>query len=286
MKELKKYDLKTKHGLELEVVSLESLTQNSIDQISIPHRVGFHQVYFFGKDSNGFVEINFEKIPIQEHALLFVPDNVICNFYVDSNYTGSVIIFSTLFTQLNGRGADKILKSPLFRRFIPPKLTLADTPRIDALIDEMKAEMEMDITKNKHGLLLNYLESLVLISERSLNVPIQTVQQTTFQRIVTNYYDLLNTYFSTQKQVSFYCDQLNISLHELNQATAALTGYTAKKIIQQKILLEAQALLAYSDFSIKEICFQLGINEPSYFTLLFKNNLQITPSAFRETYRR
>lgn len=71
----------------------------------------------------------------------------------------------------------------------------------------------------------------------------------------------------------------------MNKAAQLLVGCSAKQLIQQKILLDAKALLAYSDLSMKEICYEVGINEPSYFTLFFKKHTGLPPSEFRQQYQ-
>lgn len=45
-------------------------------------------------------------------------------------------------------------------------------------------------------------------------------------------------------------------------------------------------MLTYSDKNISEIGFELGYNEKSYFSNVFKKRTGQTPSAFREEMRK
>ena len=47
-------------------------------------------------------------------------------------------------------------------------------------------------------------------------------------------------------------------------------------------MIEAQRLLTHTSQSIKEIGFQLGFEDPSYFVRFFRKHTGQTPVAFRE----
>ena len=48
-------------------------------------------------------------------------------------------------------------------------------------------------------------------------------------------------------------------------------------------IIKAEELLKNSDISIKEICFEVGYRDPNYFSRIFKKNIGITPTEFRES---
>jgi AraC-like DNA-binding protein len=54
------------------------------------------------------------------------------------------------------------------------------------------------------------------------------------------------------------------------------------EIIETRKLVEAKQLLMNSEKSVSEICFELGYNEKSYFTRVFRKNTGITPTDFRK----
>ena len=61
-------------------------------------------------------------------------------------------------------------------------------------------------------------------------------------------------------------------------------GLTAGQLMQNRILLEAQREIAFTDKSMKEITFDLGFNDPAYFNRFIKRSLGKTPSQFREAF--
>ncbi|OGX86727.1 helix-turn-helix domain-containing protein [Hymenobacter glacialis] len=49
-------------------------------------------------------------------------------------------------------------------------------------------------------------------------------------------------------------------------------------------LKKAKELLTISDFSIGEVAYESGFNDPLYFTRLFKKKEGVTPSAYRAAH--
>ena len=95
---------------------------------------------------------------------------------------------------------------------------------------------------------------------------------------------LLATHFSTQKLPSQYAALLHLSAAYLNEAVKATTGMSVTACIQQEVITQAQRLLFYTNRSVKEIAFELGYDDPAYFTRLFTRITKSTPSAFRKRY--
>lgn len=87
--------------------------------------------------------------------------------------------------------------------------------------------------------------------------------------------------FKTQKSPGEYAESLHLSLSYLNEIVKETTGFTVSYWIQQEIVLEAKRLLYYSQFSVKEIAHELGYEDPTYFSRLFKKQVGQTPGEFR-----
>jgi AraC-like DNA-binding protein len=57
---------------------------------------------------------------------------------------------------------------------------------------------------------------------------------------------------------------------------------TPANYLKQQKLLKATELLASTDFSVSEICYQAGFSDTSHFTKLFKQKYNSTPTAYRK----
>jgi AraC-like DNA-binding protein len=89
----------------------------------------------------------------------------------------------------------------------------------------------------------------------------------------------------TLKSPGEYAEALHLSLSYLNEIVKETTGFTVGYWIQQEIVLEAKRLLYYSQCSVKEIAFELGYEDHTYFSRLFKKMEGRTPGEFRAMYR-
>ena len=82
-----------------------------------------------------------------------------------------------------------------------------------------------------------------------------------------------------------YARQLGVSANHLNEVVKEQTGHAAGEIIRQRRLLDAKRLLLHSDLSVSEIGYQLGFEDPSYFSRFFRRYTLHTPARFRQDIR-
>lgn len=96
---------------------------------------------------------------------------------------------------------------------------------------------------------------------------------------------LLTEKYRTVKSPSGYAELLHVSPSYLNESLKQSTGLPVSYWIIQELMLEAKRLLYYTDSNVKEVAHQLGYEDHTYFSRLFKQQVGLTPLAFRATYR-
>jgi AraC-like DNA-binding protein len=94
---------------------------------------------------------------------------------------------------------------------------------------------------------------------------------------------LVNDEFRARHSVSYYADSLCITPGHLNDLCKSNLGISAKKYIQNRIIIEAKRLLLYSDMPVSEIASSLNFEDSAYFVRKFRQAAGITPLKFRET---
>lgn len=67
----------------------------------------------------------------------------------------------------------------------------------------------------------------------------------------------------------------------LGKLTKDKLNYTIQKLKSDKMLLEAKKKIAFTDWSTKEIAYETGFNDPTYFNRFFKKQTNQTPQEFR-----
>jgi AraC-like DNA-binding protein len=99
---------------------------------------------------------------------------------------------------------------------------------------------------------------------------------------VQEFEQLIDKYFETKKLPSAYAELMHLSPNYLNKICKEETGQTASDLIRKRITIEAQRLLHYTNYSVKEIADKLGFDNYSYFVTFFKKQTGTTPEQFRK----
>lgn len=105
-------------------------------------------------------------------------------------------------------------------------------------------------------------------------------------QLTNQFKKLLIIELRTVKSPRVYAGLLNVSEIYLNEALKKTTGFSVIYWIQQEVMMEAKRLLYYSQLTVKEIAHNLGYNDHSYFSRLFRKVTGISALAFREQYRK
>ena len=106
------------------------------------------------------------------------------------------------------------------------------------------------------------------------------------QQITREFKQLLAEEYKTLKSPGEYAAALHLSPSYFNEAVKEATGFNVGYWIQKQIALEAKRLLYYGKSNVKEIAHELGYEDHTYFSRLFKKMVGKTPGQFRAGYHR
>lgn len=81
--------------------------------------------------------------------------------------------------------------------------------------------------------------------------------------------------------VAPYSQHLGCSSKSLNRACQAVSDATAKRLIVERIILEAKRLLGHGTDPVAKISAELGFDEATNFVKYFKRETGLTPARFR-----
>ena len=146
------------------------------------------------------------------------------------------------------------------------------------MYDEVQVE-HPDYAVVRH--LLSALFTMIEAERRKLqpdNDQTLRSQSTTFK----NFLKTLEENYHRPEGVEFYAEKLFMSSRNLNIICQNILQQSVSEIIETRKLIEAKNLLLTTDKTIAEIGFELGYNEKSYFTSVFKRRSGQTPSDFRK----
>lgn len=98
---------------------------------------------------------------------------------------------------------------------------------------------------------------------------------------------LIDRHFRAAKPLAFYAREIGISVPQLNRICRQHLGGSALRVIQRRLVHEAERDLAYSSLSVKEIALTLGFADAAYFSRFFSRHAGCSPSQFRaDAWRR
>lgn len=158
--------------------------------------------------------------------------------------------------------------------------------RIISLCEMMHGELQQevpDLSIVRH--LLSALFTMIEAERKKLQPDesgIWKSQNITFKNFLT----ILEENFRRPEGVEFYAEKLFMSSRNLNIICKNILQKSVSEIIETRKLIEAKNLLMHSEKTISEIGYELGYNEKSYFTNVFKKRTGQTPTEFREEMSR
>lgn len=232
-----------------------------------------------------------KTLVVENNMLLFANPQVPYNWEpVSFDKTGAFCVFTEDF--FKGYGDFKAY--PLFQPHGIPILDLNDEEfgQVRIIYDKMFAEIASDYMY-KYDVLRNLVTELIHTALKMRPAIIQPVghkESYASDRISALFLELLERQFPIESTIqsirlhspSDYAQQLNIHVNHLNKVLKEATGKTTKLLISERIALEARALLKHTNWTINEIAFCLGFEDPSHFIKFFKKSEQATPNVFRK----
>jgi AraC-like DNA-binding protein len=148
--------------------------------------------------------------------------------------------------------------------------------------DEMQQETP-DLGIVSH-LLIALFSMIEAERKKTLTDPdsLNKTQNVTFK----NFLKILEENYRRPEGVEFYAEKLFMSSRNLNLICKNILNQSVSEIIETRKLIEAKNLLIHSEKTVAEIGFELGYNEKSYFTNVFKKKSGQTPTEFRDEMKK
>jgi AraC family transcriptional activator of pobA len=81
-----------------------------------------------------------------------------------------------------------------------------------------------------------------------------------------------------------YASRLGLSAQRLNRLARAEAGRSAQAVVHDRLLREACRRLVYIAAPVSRLAFELGFEDPAYFSRFFKLRTGLTPLAYRERH--
>ncbi len=222
--------------------------------------------------------VNFSAETLQSPVIVYVAQGKVHSFVPDENTRGWLIRYKSDFIPQSRfnfySGFLEKVQYPLSKDYCSTTLnSLCEIMLKESTEDHpdymvMRHLLSAVVAKLETGSKREYLDT--------------SASRTPRLETFNNFLRILENNFRRPEGADFYAEKLNMSARNLNLITQATFGKSVTEIIETRKLMEARRLLLTSGKSVSEIGFELGYNEKSYFTRVFRKKTGITPSGFRE----
>lgn len=286
----------------------------NIDGTAVPddgNRVGhfnifkIEDIYIPGNRKRNYSRRSFYKVSlITGHSKLHYADTVTEVNGTALVFTSPVIPYFWETISEEQKGYMCIFTEPFFNRFAHIKdypvfqspdgailpLTESEAQLYTALFSKMHAELEGDYIY-KYDMLRNMMMQVVHEAQKMHPSTVTLTEGTNAaQRITDLFIELLERQFPIElhyqviklNSPSAFASQLNVHVNHLNKVLKETTGRTTTTWINERILQEARVLLHMTNWTIAEIAYSLGFEEPNHFSGFFKSRAKITATAYRQ----
>ena len=259
------------------------LSQRSDYDTTKAHRHNYYEIFLFDK-GGGYHEIDFGSHSISDKSIHFVAPGMIHKVRREPDSFGSILLFSSDFYHLGPKQSLSLYEYPFLNAQISgsPIVNL-DQSQFDELL-HLSQTMGHEKTANgftNAEIIRTYLHIFLLKCKEytdAVQKPANISSASYFQKLQ----QLLESHYRLQHMPSFYADELTISFKKLNEICKLHSGLSMSSMIRERLMLEARRLLMHSDYSIKEIGYFLGFEDPAYFNRFFRKNADLSAGTFRK----
>jgi AraC family transcriptional activator of pobA len=103
--------------------------------------------------------------------------------------------------------------------------------------------------------------------------------------LVARFREMLEQRFQARTSVEDYAALLGVSQSRLRQSCVTAAGASPSSLVHARLMIEAKRQLLYTGRSVAEIGYDLGFDDPAYFTRFFTRRAGQSPRAFRAAAR-
>ncbi|EJE53967.1 DNA-binding domain-containing protein, AraC-type [Acidovorax sp. CF316] len=238
---------------------------------------GLHQFQFI--ESGGIRgSIDGREFQAQSPVMLMLAPGAVHGFTYTRDAVGhQVTLPASTLSQLLGES--ELVQTHLKSSFVI-------SPEDDSVgIAEMFARISREFQRSDVGRVPALLALVALIAVRFIRergeqfereAP-KGLRDTLLQRYLT----LVEQHYAEHRPLTFYSEALRVSADHLSRTCRNLVQKSALEILQERLMLEARRLLAYTPMPIAQVAGQLGYEDAAYFSKSFGRAMGHTPSEYR-----
>jgi len=245
------------------------------------------EVYFIALLHKGevLIETDLTSQAIQAPALLVMAPSVIRKFInASSSYNSEAIFFDKSFFLEHLADTNYLDKYNFFYTNQEHQIPISKSSykEVSQYFNIVKRQLKKP-GKLSNDIVRNILQIILL--EIAALVPPKAKKDTySHNRLICSVFKAdLEKHFRIERKVSFYASLQHLSSKYFSSIILQQTGKTAGDTIDEKVQLEAQALLHKKELTISQIAGLLSFTDASNFSKYYKNLTGHSPNDYRKS---
>lgn len=247
-----------------------------------PHAHGdLHHVFFISV-GGGVADIDGKELRCEAPAVVIVPAGSVHAFTWLADTEGRVLTFSDAF--LRAIAAREPQLERLFGR--EAWVASADPATIAAPLSSLSRELGWAAAGHDMAVEAYLCALLVEVLRLRRRIELETIAPTGPNALlVARFREVLERSFREHLTVEACASLLAVSPARLRAACRAVAGSSPTDMMHQRLALEAQRVMRYSNMSIAQVAAYLGFGDPAYFSRFFRKHCGCAPRAFARASR-
>ena len=131
-----------------------------------------------------------------------------------------------------------------------------------------------------------YMTEKMREKKQTITISYKAVENKTVETLKSDFIDFINTNFqNSQLTLELVSTETGVSQRRITNEVQNQFGCNFKTYINRLRINESKRLLSNKDLNIGEIAFRVGFNNQSHFNRVFKSELQISPTEYRDKHK-
>lgn len=229
--------------------------------------------------------LDSDRFDVKSESIIIIPSGVVHSFIFSPYAQGYVITLdeNSLKYVSNSKSMhyfNHVLKN---KNFIKIKDNIKQFSSLKFYFEKLHDEFNSEYSGKFYAMeCMAKMILIILYREMEVEKKIHKIQLD--GNILSQFLDLVETHYQKQWPVSKYSRSLGVSISTLNRICHKEKGNTAKQLINERLVIEAKRYLIYSYYRIEQVAYELGFDDPAYFSRFFKLKSGVSPKEYRSTH--
>ncbi|MDF2566287.1 MAG: AraC family transcriptional regulator [Massilibacillus sp.] len=272
---------------DLKTIGLISLHEENVDSINSKNYKQYIKVLLLPKGAE--LQVDLAEYSVKQPSLFFVSPNQHLYIKKLGKEEGHFIFYNRDFYCIQIHDEEVACNGLLFSNIYNMPMVELDNgeiPFFSYIFGQMTDEFGLNDTSLEE-MLRTYLKQLFIKSARlwkKQNLDKELTEQNSDLEFFRKFTLLVDEHYKEKHHVADYAELLFMAPKTISHKFKRLNLPQPNDVIKNRILLEAKRLLVHTNLTAKEVGYELGYEDPAYFSRLFVQKSGETPSAFRAKF--